>query len=167
MILKNYFTHWPWMRTKFCWNTFPPLLESLELKDEPKRSWYALMLQTRLQNNEKKATHPPHIPPKSLHDWGQGHILCWSIHAPDFGSRGPGITVWHFIKQSFSLSPFVALKWFKYYWKDVNTKLSLSSQTDYFLYPATDSGGVLWFHVGRPCVCQSVRPYFVSGWQLE
>ena len=26
-----------------------------------------------------------------------------------------------------------------------------------------DSGRVLWFHVGRPCVCPSVCLYFISG----
>ena len=32
----------------------------------------------------------------------------------------------------------------------------------WFLYSATrDSGGVLWFHVGRPSVCPSVRLSFV------
>ena len=34
--------------------------------------------------------------------------------------------------------------------------------------PPHNSGGVLWFHVGRPCVCPSVvrpsiRPFFISG----
>ena len=28
-----------------------------------------------------------------------------------------------------------------------------------FYTPPHNSGGVLWFHVGRPCVCPSVRPY--------
>ena len=27
-----------------------------------------------------------------------------------------------------------------------------------FYTPPHNSGGVLWFHVGRPCVCPSVRP---------
>ena len=30
-----------------------------------------------------------------------------------------------------------------------------------FYTPLQDSGGVLWFHVGRPCVCPSVRQSFV------
>ena len=32
-----------------------------------------------------------------------------------------------------------------------------------FYTPSHNSGGVLWFHVGRQCVCPSVRPLFVSG----
>ena len=28
----------------------------------------------------------------------------------------------------------------------------------YFYTPPHNSGGILWFHVGRPCVCPSVRP---------
>ena len=30
-----------------------------------------------------------------------------------------------------------------------------------FYTPPHNSGGVLWFHVGRPCVCPSVRPSYV------
>ena len=30
-----------------------------------------------------------------------------------------------------------------------------------FYTPPHNSGGVLWFHVGRPCVCLSVRPSVV------
>ena len=33
-----------------------------------------------------------------------------------------------------------------------------------FYTPPHNSGRVLWFHVGRPCVCPSIRPFFVSGW---
>ena len=32
-----------------------------------------------------------------------------------------------------------------------------------FYTPPHSSGGVLWFHVGRPCVSPSVCPFFVSG----
>ena len=31
----------------------------------------------------------------------------------------------------------------------------------FFYTPPHDSGGVLWFHVGRPCVCPSARAH---GW---
>ena len=43
--------------------------------------------------------------------------------------------------------------------------VSLFSRTLFssFLYLPHDSGGVLWFLVGRPFVCPSVRPFFVSG----
>ena len=45
--------------------------------------------------------------------------------------------------------------------------LSLRTQPGFYT-PPHDSGGVLWFHVGRLCVCpsvrqSSVRPFFVSG----
>ena len=30
-----------------------------------------------------------------------------------------------------------------------------------FLYPPHDSGRILWFHIGRPCVCPSVSQLYV------
>ena len=38
---------------------------------------------------------------------------------------------------------------------------------DFYTQPHNSGGGILWFHVGRPCVCPSVShtyvcPFFIS-----
>ena len=58
---------------------------------------------------------------------------------------------------------------------EIMTRYSLFETISYYT-PPNDSGGVLWFHVGCPCVClsiclsvehQSDHLFFISGWELE
>ena len=59
------------------------------------------------------------------------------------------VTVGHLVSTKYMYKN----KYIKYYFSHNNSRQHLD-----FYTPLQNSGGVLWFHVGHPCVCPSVYP---------